>query len=214
MRETFKNLKNIASLHQGQREDLDTLTLEYQQTKDNVLLAVVFVELYPYIVTQVGKYFNLTESDKASIALQELDKAMLDFRTGKGAKLKTFYSRYLNRGMYRETNMLNHQKRKANNACASYESSTDQTIEGTGEIKSLTMQYHEERYDEYDLVSAIEVSEILTDNEIKYCKIIMRENNAIKDSEIARELSVSPSAINQMKKALKKKFLKLNICFE
>lgn len=213
MNDTFKNLKSIAEMYEGNKNDLDLIAIEYQKTKDNVLLAVTFCELYQHISLRVNKYFNLTESDKASFALQELETAMLDFRTGKGAKLKTFYTRYLDRRMYAETNMTNHQKRSANNSCGSFESVNEEIVGKGSKKKSFNMKYTEDGFGNYEMMESLEKAKVLTENEIKYCKIIMRESSIVTDSEVARELSVSPSAINQLKKSLAKKFLNLQICY-
>lgn len=202
-------------LHTG-TTDLDLVALEYQQTKDTVLLAYTFCELRMHITMRVKTYFNLTESDKASFALQELETAMLDFKVGKGAKLKTFYTRYLDRRLYAETNMTNHQKRSANNSCGSFEKVTEE-IAGKHSKKPIQMNYNEDGFGNYEMVRSLEKAEkakVLTDNEIKYCHIIMRESaEIVSDSEVARELSVSPSAINQLKKSLAKKFINLQICY-
>jgi DNA-directed RNA polymerase specialized sigma subunit len=203
MKNTFKNFQELATLYSGQTSNLDELALNYQESQDPVLLAVVFCKQYPYILTQVDKYFNLSEADKSSFAVEELHKAMNDFKTEKGAKIQTLFSRYLNRRLYAETNMLNHQKRSANNTADSYEEVMIQVTQG----------YDEVGYSDCDFYNSLIDSELLTVNELKYCRIIMRETSKLTDSEVARELNVSPSAVNQMKKALKKKFLSLSICY-
>lgn len=203
MQTTYKNFSNLSTLYTGDTSNLDNLALEYQRTEDPILLAVVFCRQYPYILTQTNKYFNLSESDKASFVVEELHKSMKDFQTGKGAKIQTLFSRYLNRRLYAETSMLNHQKRSANNSADSYEEVAE----------TNPMKYEEEAYENYELIDSLKSADILTDNELKYCRIIMTETDKVRDSEIARELGITASAINQLKKALKKKFLNLSICY-
>lgn len=200
MQTTYKNFKELSTLYTGQTSNLDALALEYQQTEDPIILAVVFCKQYPYILTQVEKYYNLSESDKSSFSVEELHKAMLDFQTGKGAKIQTFFSRYLNRRLYKETWVLSHQKRSANNSADSYEA-----------VMQVKAGYDEAGFSDCDFIYSLENSNLLTENELKYCRIIMRETAKLTDSEIARELSVSPSAVNQMKKSLKKKFMSLSV---
>lgn len=203
MQNTYKNFMELTALYTGNTTNLDNLAIDYQISQDPVLLAVVFCKQFSYIMTQVDKYFYLSESDKSSFAVEELHKAMMDFQVGKGAKIQTLYSRYLNRRLYAETNMLNHQKRSANNSADSYEAV----------MLNNTTGYKEEAFEDYALLSSLEDADILTENELKYCQIIMRESSIVTDSEVAREIGVSPSAINQLKKALRKKFMTLSLVY-
>lgn len=211
MRGTFESFKSIAELYTGDRSDLDKLAILYQKDRDSLILAVVFVELYPFIVSQVRAYFNLTDSDKASFTLQELEKSMGDFRLGKGAAFRTFFNRYLQRRMYAETNLQNRDKRAANNQCTSYEALTDATEDRINDFISENVKYIDENFQDFELMKSLESSTAFTANELKYCKIIMRESSSVRDVEVANELKVSSSAINQMKKAIRKKFVQLEL---
>ena len=199
MQQTYVNFKNLSSLHTG-TTNFNELALEYQSTENPAILAFCFCQQYPYIVSQVSKYFNLTEDDKASFAVEELHKSLLDYCTSKGASARTLFSRYLNRRMYAETNMLNHQKRSANNSASCYESLVEENSGFSGATTS------DDFTNTIDLYESMRKAGCFTDNEIKYCKIILTDSEITSDSDAAKLLGVSPSAIFQLKKRLKKKF--------
>lgn len=218
MLNTYKNFRELSKLHTGET-NLDQLAIAYQEDESPITLAHIFCDQYAYIVSQVNKYFYLTESDKASFAVEELHKALKDFQEGKGAGVRTLFSRYLNRRLYAETNMLNHQKRCANTTALNF---TDMKMwmskkgdepdkDEFALVNDLVMGKKEEFTDEVDMMLTIESSGIFTDNEVKYCKIIMQDSEDSRDSDVARMLKVSPSAINQMKKSIKKKFVSLSL---
>lgn len=193
MLNTLKNFQDLSSLYTGEK-DLDKAALAYQDTQDPVILAYVFCKSFPLIVNQANKYFYLTDSDKASFAVEELHRAMMDFQLNKGAKVQTFYSRYLNNRLRSETQALDMDKRKSNNVAESYEAVV--------EIKSA---YDELGYDNVDFVDLLETAFNLSENELKYCKIVMNNTLDVMDSDVAKVIGVSPAAIHYMKKSLAKK---------
>lgn len=196
MYQTYKNFKNLTTLYTGETSDPSTLAIEYQKTQDPVLLAVVYCEQFAYILTQVEKYFNLTDEDKASFSVEELHKAMMNYNPQGGAKLPTLYSRYLNNRLRAETQMSNHQKRSANNQCECYEAIT-MNVEGV----------EDDRLKDLEFYHSLEQSGMFTENEIALCKIVMNDTIHIKDVDIAKQLKVSSSAITQMKRSLAKKLV-------
>lgn len=193
MLSTYKSFQSLAKMYDNHTEDLDLITLEYQENGDVVNFAVVFCKLFPFIRNQSDKYFYLTDSDKASFAVEELNKAMTDFKSDQGAKIQTFFSRYLNNRLRAETQMLSHHKRKTNNSCESYEAFT--------EIKK---GYTEQGYDDSEFAEMLKQME-LNDNELKYCQIIINDTIHVKDSDAAKQIGISSTAIKYMKKRLAKK---------
>lgn len=202
MQSTYMNFRELSKLHQGPT-DLNTLALNYQNTENPVILAFSFCQQFAYIVSQVNPYFYLTEADKSSFAVEELHKALKDYNPSKGASARTLFSRYLNRRLYAETNMLRHQKRSANNTADCFEELASNNMINDKVSDTFTS--------EVALLHSIETSGMFTENEIKYCKIIMRDSDVPRDSDVARLLSVSPSAINQIKKSIKQKLMNLSL---
>jgi|GEM_PF-2589624 DNA-binding CsgD family transcriptional regulator len=197
MQQTYQNMKKLTVSENFSSNLISSLAAEYQETEDPVIFAKVFCDLYPYTLTQVNKYFNLTDEDKASFVLEELHKAMLVYDETKGAKIQTLFSTYLNRRLYAETMMLNHQKRKANY--------------NTGDFEDVEIyQSSETDFTKIEFMETLKKVDSLTDTELKYCEIVMSEHQEVTDSEVARALDVSPSAIFQLKKRLK---TKLNLNF-
>lgn len=209
MRETLRNFKSIACLYDGDKKNLNYIALEYQRTGDSMLLAVMYVEMYPYLLTQVRNYFQITEQDKASYILSELHQSMLDFSETGGATYRTFSIRYIKRRLFAETSSLNRKKRIANEQTASYDQIIDPNAERTGDNLTVDGYYEEEGFDNCLAIETLESSPILTNTEIGYCKIILRESSTVKDIEIAEELKVSSSAITQAKKSLRKKLVQI-----
>lgn len=192
MYETYKNLVTLSELYIGGEENCQ-IAENYQRTGDPVYLAEIFCRYFPFIQTTSEKYFYLTEADKASFAIEELHKSILDYDSKKGAKIQTLFITYYNNRLRTETQALNLQKRKANNNCDSYEHAA-----------TLFEGYADKEFAIIELQEALEQSGMLSDNELAYCKIIMSSDN-IKDIDVARNLDISPSAVHQLKSRLRKK---------
>lgn len=192
MYETYKNFSRLSELYQG-KEDNSSLVKRYKDEQDPIYLAEIFCRYFPYIQTTSEKYFYLTEADKASFAIEELHRSMMDFNEDRGTKIQTLFITYYNNRLRTETQSLNLQKRKANNNCDSYENAAT-LFDGyvDGELAIVELQ------------AALEQSGILSENELAYCKIIIKSDN-IKDSDVAKKLGISPSAIYQLKQRLRKK---------
>lgn len=192
---TYKNLLILSDLYEGE-ETNSNLALKYQQTKDPIFLAVVYTRYYAYIKTTADNYFNLTDADKASFAIEELNKALLDYKLERGAKVQTLFIKYYKNRLRQETQATNLYKRRANNNCDNYE--TAEIFEG----------YKESSFGFVELELALEQADLLTENEKMYCKIIMSSDN-VNDSDVAKKLEISPSAIFQIKKRLRTKIHKI-----
>lgn len=197
MEAMYKNLLPMANMYEGENDSTEITEL-YQQTQDPKYLSYIFCNYYRYIRTVADRYFYITEQDKGSYAIEELHKAMLDYDSSKGAKIETLYVAYYERRLRMETQALNTHKRKANNECEDY-AETVEINEGAFDSE-LAMA---------EIALALEQSAILTENELAYCRIIMLDENT-KDSDVAKLLDVSASAVHQMKKRIAKKLSAIN----
>jgi hypothetical protein len=213
MLNTLKNFQELANLYDGQTSDLDDIAYLYLIDEDPIKLAFMFCKLFPLIMNQTGKYFNLTESDKASFAVEELHNAMMDFEKDQGAKIYTFYSRYLNARLRNETVALAQDKRKSDYVSESYEAITQATTDASGRkdkvkaMAEINAGMIETGYDNVELMDLLENEMKLSEKELKYCNIVMTNSTGISDSDIARKMGVTPAAINYMKKSLARKLM-------
>lgn len=199
MQETYTTLGKVAELYEGPKE-LEELAFEYQFNEDPAAFAYAFRKLFGTMVQIAKSKYGLDYEDKVSICCEELHSALMNYeRRGgseKKATLHTMYAKYLNRRFYAETRLTNMDKRKAN----SPENCTPQGDDSY--MEKLTADTTQE-YNAIELVQAIDSSDNLTRREKDYCKHLVTSTGALsKDSEIAKELGVSPSAINQLKKRL------------
>lgn len=199
MYQTYQNFLRISKIYDGE-EETDRLVERYQQDADPLYLAVIFCRNFGYIKSQVDIYFNITLQDKASLAVEELHKAMLDFEQNKGAKFLTFYSRYLNNRLRSETQFTTRHRRKANNNCDDYEDA----------IKTHGQSYEDINIEKAEIIIALRQSDILNERELKYCEIVITNGDKIRDIEISKELDITPSALHQMKKRLANKLKDFN----
>lgn len=206
MNQTFKNFREIASLYEGSTK-LEDVAVAYQsatlisdEQEQSLLFAVAFVGVFKFSKAICREYYNLTEEDNVSYVIESLLKSLLNFSLGK-AKFLTFFAKYLKNKLREETQYTQLQKRKANN-CAS-------SVEEMRESESRKKKKVEGSID--DNLITVDTSQTLhtanlTDNEIKYCHIIMKyDKEQITSTEIAQILNVSSSAISQMKQGLRKK---------
>lgn len=199
MEKTYLNFLRMAELYEGEGDN-NELVREYKRTKDPIYLAEIFCRYYPYIQKIASRYFNLTDADKASFAVEELHKSMNDFDEKMNTQIQTLFVAYYSNRLRAETQSMNLQKRKANNNCDSFEQTAVSILEG----------YRDDKLDIIEIQTALEQSGILTENELEYCKIIIGSDN-VRDSDVARELNISPSAVFQIKKRLSKKLDLINL---
>lgn len=209
MIETYRQLKELAGLHTGET-NVNKLALDYQNTEDTIILSYIFCKHFGLTVTQTDKYFGLTDEDMASFALEELHKALMHYRTDGGAQVTTLYSRFLNNRLRKETIDLTYDKRKSNYVADSFEGEIEENDKGdvssTGFANELS--YNDEGISEVELLMSLAETQELTENEFRYCEIIVSEVSDtcnIKDSEIASRLNISSAAVHYIKKSLRKK---------
>jgi len=188
---TFSNLKTLANLYIGS-DNLSEVAEDYQQDKSPVKLAYVVCRLEHYLKTQTNKYWGLTDEDKESFMLEEVDRAMLHYNPDKGAKVQTLISIYVNNRLRTETQQLQHDKRSANNAADSYEE-----IIATKENDEVECT----QYLDIEMSSLLNSAQ-LTESEMACCKIIMQEPHALKNTEIADMLGMTSAGVGYLKKRI------------
>lgn len=188
---TFSNLKTLANLYIGS-DDLSKVAEDYQQDKSPVKFAYVVCRLEHYLKTQMNKYWGLTEEDKESFMLEEIDRAMLHYNPDKGAKVQTLISVYVNNRLRTETQQLRYDKRSANNAADSYEE-----VIATKENDEIECT----QYQDIEMNSLL-CSAQLTESEMACCKIIMQEPHALKNTEIADMLGMTSAGVGYLKKRI------------
>ena len=188
---TFSNLKTLANLYIGS-DNLSEVAEDYQQDKSPVKLAYVVCRLEHYLKTQTNKYWGLTDEDKESFMLEEVDRAMLHYNPDKGAKVQTLISIYVNNRLRTETQQLQYDKRSANNAADSYEE-----IIATKENDEVECT----QYLDIEMSSLLNSAQ-LTESEMACCKIIMQEPHALKNTEIADMLGMTSAGVGYLKKRI------------
>jgi DNA-binding CsgD family transcriptional regulator len=197
---TYNSLKPLANLYNGET-NLSQVAVTYQQSNDPILFAFAFCEVYPLLKLQADKYFYLNEADKASILLEEVNKALNDYQPIYCTKVQTLITTYVNRRFYAETKMLQHDRRKINIGVDSYETMVEfqdeETIESIG-------------YKDIELGESLPKAK-LTENELTYCKIVMNETTSLRDSDVARAMGISPAGVLWLKKKVKEKLISSHI---
>lgn len=90
MNETLKMMKSILL---GYEKELtfEELLNEYRQNLNPNFLAFMYVANYGVIYQTSRNYSMLSEDDKSSFCLQELDKALRTFDTSKDVKFITYF---------------------------------------------------------------------------------------------------------------------------
>lgn len=204
MNDTYNHLKKLAILHKGPT-DLNRCAVEYQEKKCPITFSFVFCEIFPMIVSTSKQYYNLNGFDVASFAMEELDKALLEFDTERGSKFTTYFFRNLNFKLRGEQTITLNQVRKANyNAVSFTQLATPSDHADEPNSFDVLLEKVEHGYGRFELSASISSSPHLSENEKKYCQLIL--NDAVnKDTEIAEILGISSAAVTYIKQSLKKK---------
>ena len=209
MSKTYSQLMSLSTLYTG-TTDMSQLAIDYQVDEDPAKLAYAFVQNYGLAVNISRNYFNLDADDVDAFALQEMHKTLTDFNTDKNTKVVTVFATYFRNRLRTETQALSYDVRKANTMADSIDVGAEQDDKGNMVDKSplTTMGADEQHYGEFDLLLSIRGNDSITENEYKYCEIIMKETSnvpEIRDSEMAKRLNISSAAVHYMKKSLAKK---------
>lgn len=197
---TYQALLNLSNLFvpAGNVATTKELVQAYKEGRENEVIAHVFCTNYQLFKLTANKFFGLSAEDKDSFILEEIAKALsnYDLENEKNAKITTLVSTYLYNRLRAETQALQKASRATLNLATSFEDLGDMDrLEEAGDESSYS-------YSEmYELVYQLD----LTENERKCCEIIILNNDALKNSEIAELLGVSRAGVGHIKKSLKAK---------
>lgn len=195
MYQTFKNFQEMLA-NLSIPVDLDEAVDLYRDYGDVYSIAIIYVNQYGHLKNITDKFPRLTSEDKSSFILEEIVQALNNYDETKGAKIQTVVSTYVYRRCYAENKMREHQKRMLDydtTLNSSYESYVEANID-----KGMNDFYH------CEFTNYLESLD-LTENELKYCKIVSSGEHSIKDSDVARMMGVTPAAINYIRKKLSSK---------
>lgn len=193
MQSTYENFLKLSRLYPDQNADLSEVTLKYQQTSDPISFCFVFCKLFPYMLRVTRRYYYVSDQDKSSFCVYELNKAMKNYSEAKSAKILTLFNKYLIHRFLNEYESMSYDKRKINQ-----------------DLTSLTKVYRMECPASKSSLDDVELMETLhsidlTTSELKYCEIVAKSTHKIKDAEIARAIGLTPPAIHHIKNRLQKK---------
>lgn len=193
MRETLKMMKSILTGKEKESNE-NELIKEYQEKLSPSILAYFYCNNFGLIIKTSDFYPVITDEDKASFCLQELDKCLQNYKLNSDTKFMTYFITFYKRRLWAENEMLHHNNRKINlEACNIYD--TDIINYNGIEIDDENLVY--KKYD-------------LTNEEINQCKLLIR---GYSNKEIADILKLKPITIYKRIEKIKQKILKFDINF-
>lgn len=191
MEETLKMMKQILTGKECKVDETELIN-QYKEGLYPNILAYFYCNNYTIICKTNALYSIITDEDKASFCLQELDKCLLNYNSNNNAKFITYFLKCYKNRLRTETELLNTLKRKVN------------------------INY--ENLDEFSMISNdIEIEDInfldkyeLTKQEKFQCKLL---NMGYTIKEIAKIYKLTPIAIYKRQEKIKQKILNYNINF-
>jgi hypothetical protein len=204
MLETFKTFKKLGDLY-DRLETVEETVENYQNCDDpyekNLMYAKVFCHVFGMAYKRTNSYDCrlLGESEKVELVIDAVNNVLEVFDVKKGYKLTTLFAHSLERQIYRvkKNNMLH--KHRAHYTAKNFEKDEDWSNKPQN-------RYQDSGIIEIEILETLRKIEDITENDLKYCSIVMRyDRESISDSDIARIMKISPSALFQLKKRLQKK---------
>lgn len=199
MEETLKMMKSILW---GKEKGLSEQELikKYQDELCPEILAKFFVDNY-LMNFRIGLLFpKLSDEDKASFCLQELDKALLNFDLSKNTKFSTYFYKCFKNCLRSETQKLFMQKRKLQILVDYLE--TDKLYELSDKV-----YFDEINSNDMDLF----LSDYRLNNDEKECCKLLANGYSVK--EIAKRFKVATITIYKKIERIREKILQNNINF-
>ena len=183
-------------------EDTRNMSLEqiaeaYRESLNPSLLALAFEKTYKLIINISAKYYGLTNEDIASFSLEKLDICLQTYKSGQ-ANFSTYFTTTLMNKFREETQALNTHKRKA----IFYSDSYEGMIENGYDLIAATCE-------EIGIKDTL-ISYNLTQRELTYCELIMKNYS---NAEISEILEVSIMTLSNMRKKLRQKLSPLALGF-
>lgn len=190
MKQTIELMNQLSTLYLGPKDYCEMARI-YQETEDPSILASVFVGVYRMLIQESKNYFGLTEHDIASLALEEIHKALTNYKFNSKASVITLIWTYFRRRLYAITNQNNTHKRQANFDTECYEELNVPCDEG---------------YSKFELMEFIG-SLNLNKSEQKFIEFIFEEPHEVKDTEIARAIGITSMGVRYVRNRIQEKFI-------
>lgn len=187
MQETLKMMKSILIGGEDKSNENELIGL-YKENKFPNILAYFFVKNYSLLQNVCSMYNLLTDEDKASFCLQELDKCLCNFDSNKNIKFTTFFIKYVRNRLNSENLTLIYNMHKIMNNISSLEDNQD-SISNELDIENLNILLEEYK---------------LTNIEKIQCNLI---NQGYKLYEIANMFGISKQTVSARNKKIKQKIL-------
>lgn len=193
----YKTKKMMESILIGKESKVDEIKLikEYQEKLSPNILAYFYCNNFGIIQRTSLFYPIITEEDKASFCLQELDKCLQIYKKEYDTKFITFFIKCYKNRLRMEMQLLNTNKRK--------------TIFNSSQVEL----YSDILYYENDIIENVEDilnNYNLTNYEKKQCELL---DKGYTITEIADMLKLKPITIYKRLEKIKQKILKYDINF-
>ncbi len=196
MNSTLKLLSSII-VDEDREMTLEQISEGYRESLNPSLLALAFEKVHRLIINISYRYYGLTEDDIISFGLEKLDYCLINYKTEQ-ALFTTYFTTVLNSKFREETQALNTQKRKA----IFYSDSYEVMIENGYDLIAATCE-------EIGIKDTL-ISYNLTQRELTYCELIMKNYS---NAEISEILEVSIMTLSNMRKKLRQKLSPLALGF-
>lgn len=183
----FKNLYD----NKLARLDFKDLCDRYKESKDDRIFATSFVMVYGLAKDATSKYYSIDQQDKVDLVVKKLETALLTYSPEKNVKFTNYFYTILN------------------NSCQDFISKTNHTYDMTIGSESLDKLIESGidvgKSDEYQLHDILNGKK-LSEKEMKFCLVVMKEPHKLQVTEIANELRMSRPAVYSMVKRLREIF--------
>lgn len=193
------SFKNVFAVLDGAKnfKSVEEAVFDYQVQPSDSTFAFIFSEVYQISLSLHNKYSIIDSQDLVSSAMSICLDAILDYDCTnlyiKGsAKFSTLYTKMLSNSLSSQMKSLNYKNRVLNLTADRYDIMIENGFDVEGNFD----------FSAAELLSSL--PETLTENERKYCEIILT-NSSVDDTDIALLLNVSNVSITRMKKKLQKK---------
>jgi len=191
---------------------LQECVIAYQETRKEMFLEQILKNLDETIRYYIYRTNYYDIPDLIGVAHDTLLKCLNSYSNNKRASFKTYYSRSLGNAIqnYFRDNAKHFGHFSLDAVRNTNEHSDDKKVTLDDSINSVLneLQVNDE-YTNVELNLLLEQLKELNNNEFSVCKLIISSENVLKKLDIARELNLSPTAINDILKRLQKKFEKI-----
>lgn len=187
MKETLKMMKSILNGKENLQSDIERIT-EYKDNLSPNILAYYYVNNFGLIFRTAQFYPELTDNDKASFILQELDNCLQTYDETLQIDFKNYFIKFLKYRLNNEQKKLFTNNKKALNNYLELDVLSD-----VGDFDSI---------ENYDLIFQ---NYGIVNKDRYYCKLRLAGYTM---KEISRIFRVTPSMITYTNNKIKKKILK------